>query len=257
MKVVILAGGFGTRISEESTIKPKPMINIGDTPVLVHLLRYFYENGYDDFIICGGYKCEYIKNYFHNYNIINSDLTIDNREGKNTYHINNKSEKWRISIVDTGINTQTGGRIKNIESFIGEDESFIMTYGDGLSDINLISLVNEYNKSDSIVTLSSYQKESKFGILNLDGDNVMEFSEKSISGGGWINAGFMVLNKEIFKYIKNQSDSFEFDILPIIAKLKKLTTYKHTGFWKCMDTLKDKNEFEDIISSGNIPWKKN
>lgn len=253
MKVVILAGGFGTRISEESIIKPKPMISIGETPILVHLMRFFYKNGFNDFIICGGYKCEYIKEYFWKYNLINSDFTIDNIDNKNKIiYQNNYSEKWKITIVDTGIETQTAGRIKAIEKYL--DSDFIMTYGDGLSDVNLKELIKKHNETNSFVTLTAINTHSKFGILNLENDKVKEFAEKSSTGGGWINAGFMVVKKDALQYIKGSLDSFEFDTLPQIAKDGKLSAYKHNGFWKCMDTLKDKNEFEEMIKNGKIPW---
>ncbi|MGL4951348.1 MAG: glucose-1-phosphate cytidylyltransferase [Mycoplasma sp.] len=256
MQVVILAGGFGTRISEESIIKPKPLIEIGGTPILIHLMRFFYKQGYTDFIICGGYKCDYIKEYFYKYNIINSDFTIDNKDEKNKFYINNsKSEKWKVTVINTGKETQTGGRIKRVKEYITSD-NFFMTYGDGLSDVDLTKVLEKYNESKSIVTLTSVQRESKFGVLEFDGTNISTFAEKTMSGGGWINAGFMILNKEIFNYIDGDDSSFEFDVLPKLAKINKLTGYKHCGFWKCMDTLKDKNEFEEIVMSGNIPWKK-
>lgn len=254
MKVVILAGGFGTRISEESMIKPKPMINIGDVPILIHIMRFFYKNGFNEFVICGGYKCEYIKEYFWKYNIMNSDFTIDNLEGKNSIVNNNSfSEKWKVTIVDTGKDTQTAGRIKLVEKYL--DGDFLMTYGDGLSDVNLNRLLEEHKKNNGLVTLTAVKTHSKFGILNIKESIVEEFAEKTALGGGWINAGFMVIKKEALDFITNSQESFEFDILPKIASSGKLFAYKHEGFWKCMDTLKDKNEFEELISKGVPPWK--
>lgn len=254
MKVVILAGGFGTRISEESMYKPKPMIELDGTPILIHLMRYFYHKGFNEFIICGGYKCEYIKEYFWKYNIMNSDFILDNTKNNEIIIKNSFSEKWKVTVVDTGMKTQTAGRIKKIEELVGDE--FIMTYGDALSDINFDNLKATHKNNKGLITITSTPTYNKFGVLDLDGEKVNTFAEKSNSKLTWINAGFMIINKEVLKLIKNDLDSFEFDILPKIAEKGQLFTYKHEGFWKCMDTLKDKNEFEELIKEKKTPWMK-
>lgn len=255
MKVVILAGGFGTRISEESNIKPKPMIEIGEKPILLHIMEHYSKYGFDEFIICGGYKQYYIKEYFSNYYLHNSDVTFDfSNSGQITYHKSN-CNNWKVTVVDTGLETQTAGRIKRIQKYIDGD-NFLLTYGDGVSNVNIDEIIKEHKKG-TIVTLTTIQPGGRFGTIGINANNqVKSFSEKSKSDGGWINAGFMVVNKDVFKYIKKDSESFEFDILPILAKEGKVRCYKHNGFWKCMDTLKDKNDLEAMWNKGEAPWTK-
>lgn len=256
MKVVLLAGGFGTRISEESCLKPKPMIEIGDYPILLHIMKYYYSFGHNEFIICGGYKSFYIKNYFSTYMLKQSSVSFDTREELQINFIDNNVEKWKVTIIDTGLKTETGGRIKRIKEYLDDDEEFLLTYGDGLSDININELINQHKKSDALVTLSSIQIKGRFGSLDISDNLVNNFAEKTKEDGGWINAGFMVINKKAFDYIDGDETSFEFDVLPKISKLSKLEAYKHNGFWKCMDTLKDKNDLEKILESGEAKWVK-
>ncbi len=255
MKVVILAGGFGTRISEESELKPKPMIEIGGKPILLHIMEHYSKYGFNEFIICAGYKQYFIKEYFSNFFLHNTDVTFDlANNGKTIYH-ESHCKNWKITVVDTGLETQTAGRIKRVEKYIDGDE-FLLTYGDGLSNVDLGKLIKSYSK-DKLVTLTTIQPGGKFGVIDIDGDsNVKAFNEKTKNDGGWINAGFMIVNKKALSYIKDDSESFEFNILPILAKEGKVSCYKHDGFWKCMDTLKDKNEFEELWKKGNAPWIK-
>ncbi len=253
MKVVILAGGFGTRICEESNIKPKPMIEIGGKPILLHIIEHYSKFGFNDFIICAGYKQYYIKEYFSNYFLHNSDVTFDfSNNGAITYH-KSKCNNCKITVIDTGLETQTAGRIKRIEKYIDTD-NFLLTYGDGLSNVDIYKIL-ETHKQGTLVTLTTIQPGGKFGVINIGDDNIVtSFNEKTKLDGGWINAGFMVLNKEVFNYIKNDFESFEFDILPLLSKNGMVKCYKHMGFWKCMDTLKDKNDLEEMWNKGDAPW---
>lgn len=252
MKVVILAGGFGTRISEETVVKPKPMVEIGGEPIIVHLMKNFYNQGYKDFIICAGYKAQYIKEYFLKFNILNSDFKIDEFNKINI--INDNKYKWNVSIIDTGLESETWHRISKVKSLIG-NEPFIMTYGDGLSDIEMSKVKDVFLKNNSLITISSFNKNNKFGNLKTNGDIVTEFIEKG-NDDIWINAGFMIISNKIFDEQDDKNISFEFDVLPKLAKKGAVSTYKHHGFWKCMDTLKDKNEFEEMILNDECPWKK-
>ena len=254
MKVVILAGGFGTRISEESYLKPKPMIEIGGMPILWHIMKMFYQYGYDDFIICAGYKQHIIKEWFANYYLHRSDITFDFSQNNKMIIHSNYSEAWKVTIVDTGLETLTGGRIKRIKKYIN-DETFIMTYGDGLSDIDVKSLVEFHNSHKRIATLSAVIPQGRFGMMDIDGDVVKTFREKSREDVGWINGGFMVLNKEVFDYIDGDLISFEKEPLEKLAKEEQLCCYKHSGFWQCMDTMRDKEYLEKEWATGNAKWK--
>lgn len=255
MKVVILAGGYGTRISEESVIKPKPMINIGNMPILLHIMKYYYSQGFNEFIICAGYKQEFIKQYFDNYLVNNCNIQFDfTNSFKKTFLDDSNVEKWKISVIDTGINTQTAGRLLKIKKYLNNDENFFFTYGDGLSDVNLNNLLKFHLKNKAICTLTSVSKQERFGTLTLNDEKITDFSEKKMNGG-WINAGFMVLNKKIFDYLSSDLESFEFDILPKLVLSNSLYAFKHNGFWKCMDTLKDKNELEKIWEEKEAKWK--
>lgn len=255
MKVVILAGGLGTRISEESYLRPKPMIEIGEKPILWHIMKIYSFYGYNDFIICAGYKQNIIKEWFANYYLHNSDITFDFRNGNNNMMVhNNISEPWKVTIIDTGFNTLTGGRLKRIEKYIG-NETFLMTYGDGVSDVNINQLIKSHDKQNSLCTLTVVQPEGRFGILDLDNNQVLSFREKSKEDMGWINAGFMVIEPEIFNYIKDDNTVFEKEPLETLAKEKKLTCYKHKGFWQCMDTMRDKENLEKLWKENMAPWK--
>ncbi len=254
MKVVILAGGFGTRLSEETHLKPKPMVEIGGKPILWHIMKVYSAYGFNDFIICLGYKGYVIKEYFANYFLHMADVTIDLKNNKIEVH-SAKAEPWRVTLVDTGLNTMTGGRIKRIQKFIG-DETFMLTYGDGVGDIDIKTLVEFHKKHGQYATVTAVQPSGRFGALELDEkDNVLSFREKPRGDGAWINGGFFVLEPAVFDYIEGDETVWEREPLENLAKDGQLVAYKHRGFWKCMDTLRDKNELEKLWQSGNPPWK--
>ena len=255
MKVVILAGGFGTRISEESHLKPKPMIEIGDKPILWHIMKIYSYYGYNEFIICAGYKQHIIKEWFANYYLHNSDITFDfSQDNKMIVH-NNIAEPWKVTILDTGLNTMTGGRVKRVERYIDED-NFLLTYGDGVADIDINSLIKKHLNSNNIATITAYNLTTDKGILELNDDgNVSEFREKDDLDGSLINAGFLVCHKEIFKYIDGDSSVLEKDVLTSLSKENKLGAYIHDGFWQCMDTQREKAKLEALWNSNNCPWR--
>lgn len=255
MKVVILAGGFGTRISEESMYKPKPMIELGGYPILWHIMKYYSSFGFNDFVICAGYKQHVIKEFFANYFIHTSDITFDFTNGNSVEVHDMHSERWKVTVVDTGINTMTGGRIKRIRKYIDED-IFMLTYGDGLSDVNLNDLLLFHKKHGRIASITAVQPGGRFGILSIDSnDLITNFAEKKLEDGGWINGGFMVLSNKVFDYIENDRTIFEKEPLENICKDNELVAYRHFGFWKCMDTLRDKNALEELLDSNAAPWK--
>ena len=256
MKVVILAGGRGTRISEESVVKPKPMIEIGEYPILWHIMKYYSSYGYDDFIICCGYKGYVIKEYFANYFLHHADVTFDFRNGNEMEVHENVAEPWKVTLVDTGIDNQTGSRIKQIQKYVG-NEKFMLTYGDGVSDVDLDRLIEFHNLSKTTATMTAVQPGGRFGVLDIDAfASVSKFTEKAKEDGGWINGGFMVLEPEIFDYIPNGNNViFEREPLENLAKDGKLKAFKHNGFWQCMDTMRDKIILNSMWESGNAPWK--
>lgn len=254
MKVVILAGGFGTRIAEESHLKPKPMIEIGEMPILWHIMKQYSHFGYADFIICAGYKQSVIKEWFANYFIHTSDITFDFGNGGAIEVHNKHSEPWKVTIVDTGLNTMTGGRLKRVAEFIG-DETFLMTYGDGVSNVNIGDLIKFHKANKKLATITAIQPEGRFGYIDLDGNQVLSFREKSEHDTGWINAGFMVLEPKVLDYIDGDSIMFERQPMEQIASEGQMVCFKHTGFWQCMDTLRDKEKLEKLWNSGNAPWK--
>lgn len=256
MKIVILAGGFGTRISEESHLKPKPMIEIGDAPILWHIMKYYSCFGFNDFIICCGYKGYVIKEYFADYYLHRSDITFDFSNGNEMIIHNNVAEPWRVTVVDTGLYTQTGGRIKRIKKYIG-NETFMMTYGDGVSNIDIHKLVKQHKSTNNIVTLSAIQPGGRFGVLDIDENDrkVIGFREKATEDAGWINAGFMVMEPAVFNYIKEDKTIFEREPLENLSAEGKLGVYKHYGFWQCMDTQRDKYHLESIWEKNMAPWK--
>lgn len=255
MKVVILAGGFGTRISEESSERPKPMIEIGGMPVLWHIMKYYSHFGFQDFVICCGYKGNIIKDFFADYYLHNSDITFDFKTGGELAIHNNVAEPWTVTLVDTKLNTMTGGRIKRIEPFITEDE-FMLTYGDGVADVDLHALLECHRRSGKIGTLTAVQPESRFGILDVDADgSVRAFREKERVDVGWINGGFMVMNRKIFQYIEGDNTVFEKEPLERLAREGQLQSYRHSGFWQCMDTLRDKRKLDELWSGGHAPWR--
>lgn len=254
MKAVILAGGFGTRLSEETITKPKPMVEIGDKPILWHILNIYSYWGINEFIICLGYKGYMIKEYFVNYHLHNCDITVDIKSGEIYYH-NNFNQDWKITLVDTGLNTMTGGRIKRIQKYVS-NETFMLTYGDAVADININELYKSHIKSNKIATVTAVRPPGRFGTLIIDNENnVIEFIEKPAGDGAWINGGFFVLEPEIFNYIKDDTTIFEREPLERLAKENQLNAYKHYGFWKAMDTLRDKIELENLWNSGIAPWK--
>jgi glucose-1-phosphate cytidylyltransferase len=253
MKVVILAGGIGSRISEESVVRPKPLIEIGGMPIIWHIMKIYSSYGFKDFIICCGYKGYLIKEFFSNYFLHSSDLTIDLENDKIIYH-EKKKESWKITLVDTGENTSTGGRIKKIKNFITE-ENFCLTYGDGVSAVNIKKLVNFHIKNKKKATLIAVKPQGRFGLLKLKGNKVEQFLEKPLGDGGWVNGGFFVLNKNIFNYIRSEKTIWEREPLERLSKNNQLISYKFNGFWYAMDTLKDKNYLENLWSSGKAPWK--
>ena len=257
MKVVILAGGLGTRISEESHLRPKPMITIGDQPILWHIMKYYSCFGFQEFVICCGYKGYMIKEYFADYYLHRSDVTFDFTEGNRMTVHSNVAEPWKVTLVDTGLNTQTGGRIKRVERYIG-DEPFLLTYGDGLGTVDLNALLDQHRKSGKTVTLTGVQPGGRFGVLDLDeqGSTVTGFREKAREDGGWINGGFMAMEPEVFRYLSAEEDCvLEREPMEALAAEGRLGVYKHEGFWQCMDTQRDKILLEDRWERSNAPWK--
>ncbi|MEI7690649.1 MAG: glucose-1-phosphate cytidylyltransferase [bacterium] len=253
MKVVILAGGLGTRISEETSVKPKPMVEIGDKPILWHIMKIYSQYGFNEFIICLGYKGYYIKEWFSQYYLHNSDVTFDLGKNEVCYH-KNHGEGWKVTLVDTGDNTMTGGRIKRVKDYIG-DETFMVTYGDGVADIDLNKLIDKHKKHGKLATVTSVVPEGRFGVLRIKEDaRVEEFSEKT-DNQARINGGFFVLEPEVFNYISSDEMPFEKDPLETLAKEGNLYNYSHEGFWKPMDTLSDKKKLEAMWLSGKAPWK--
>ena len=255
MKVVLLAGGLGTRISEESQYKPKPMIEIGGMPILWHIMKLYSAYGFNEFVICAGYKQHIVKEWFADYFLHTSDITFDFTNGNEMIVHNMHTEPWKVTVVDTGLNTMTGGRIKRVQPYIG-NETFMMTYGDGVCDVNIAELMKFHNSHGKTATLTSIMLEQQKGVLNIAQDNsVRSFREKKISDGAPINAGFMVLKPEIFDYLKDDSTVFERDPLEKLAAKGELMSYKHKGFWQCMDTKKEKDTLEELWASGQAPWK--
>jgi glucose-1-phosphate cytidylyltransferase len=255
LKVVILAGGRGTRISEESYLRPKPMIEIGGNPILWHIMKIYSHYGFNEFIICLGYKGYMLKEYFADYYLHTSDITFDFSDNNKMIIHNNIAEPWKVTLVDTGLDTQTGGRIKRIQKYIG-NEPFMLTYGDGVSDVNILKLVECHRQNHSLVTMTAIQPGGRFGVLDINQQNtITRFVEKDRENGGWINAGFMVVEPQTFDYIENDATLFEKDPLETIASQNLLQAFKHKGFWKCMDTQRDKLILEELWSSKNPPWK--
>lgn len=255
MKVLLLAGGFGTRLSEETDLRPKPMVEIGGKPILWHIMKMYSKYGFNDFVILLGYKGYYIKEYFANYFLHQSDVTIDLKNNEMKI-LNNSSEPWKVTLLDTGINTMTGGRIKKAQKIVGE-ESFMLTYGDGVSDINIESLVEFHKQHGQAMTMTSAQPDGRFGALDIGDDNkVLEFKEKPKGDGSWINAGFFVCKPEVFNYISSKDETiFEQEPLKNLSKDGKIFTYKHNGFWMPMDTLRDKNTLNKLWDTKKAPWK--
>jgi len=253
MKVVILAGGLGTRLSEETSIRPKPMAEIGEKPMLWHIMKIYSHYGFNEFVICLGYKGYMIKEYFSNYFLHNCDVTFDMRTNDMCVH-QNVNEPWKVTLVDTGPETMTGGRVKRIAPYV-EDEAFMLTYGDGVADVDVAALVAFHQAHHKLATLTAVQPLGRFGALDVDGDAVLSFREKPIGDGDWINGGFMVLEPEVLERIESDETVFEADPLQSLAADGQLEAYRHTGFWQPMDTLRDRTHLEKLWDSGSAPWK--
>lgn len=253
MKVVILAGGRGTRFSEETGTIPKPMIEIGGKPIIWHIMKTYSHFGFNEFIICLGYKGYIIKEYFSHYFLHTSDITINMKKNDIRIH-DTKTEPWKVTLVDTGLDTMTGGRIKRIEKYTGRG-AFMMTYGDGVGDINIKNLVNSHRKSKKLSTVTIVQPPGRFGAMDVENNTIKSVLEKPKGDGSWINAGYFVLEPEIFKYIKGDETFWEREPMENLAKNKQMSAYKHTGFWKPMDTLRDKIELEKLWESNSAPWQ--
>jgi glucose-1-phosphate cytidylyltransferase len=253
VKLVILAGGFGTRLSEETNLIPKPMLEIGGKPILWHIMKYYSHFGVTDFVILGGYKSHIIKEYFYNYRLYSSDIEIDLSTGEvvSFYHGN---ENWKVRIFDTGLTTMTGGRLKHARSVIG-DETFLLTYGDGLSNVDINKLIRFHNSHSGVVTITSVQPEGRYGALDIDDNVVNRFIEKPSGDGSWVNGGFFVCNKEIFDTISGPEIMLENEPFSLLANEGLLYTFKHYGFWKCMDTLRDKQYLNNLWDSNKAEWK--
>lgn len=255
MKAVILAGGFGTRLSEETNIKPKPMVEIGGRPILWHIMKIYSAYGINDFIICCGYKSYVIKEYFANYFLHMSDITFDMRFNQMNVH-RGYAEPWRVTLVDTGESTMTGGRLKKVKEHVG-NETFCFTYGDGVSNINIKELINFHQQQKTLATLSATQPPGRFGAIGLaqGQTKIVNFQEKPEGDGAWINGGYFVLEPEVIDFIADDSTVWEKEPLVKLAHMEQLSAYKHSGFWQPMDTLRDKNYLEQLWNSGNAPWK--
>lgn len=253
MKVLILAGGYGTRLSEETELRPKPMVEIGGKPILWHIMKLYSHYGFNDFIILLGYKGYYIKEYFANYYLHQSDVTFDMKNGQMEVH-NNTSEPWKVTLIDTGVNSMTGGRIKRASKYI-DNERFMLTYGDGVSDVNIKNLLDFHIQNNSKLTMTAIQPAGRFGALDLNGNKITDFVEKPAGDGNWINGGFMVCEPEILNYIEDDFTVFEQEPLKKLASQNVTNAFKHYGFWQCMDTLRDKFLLNQMWEENRAPWK--
>ena len=255
MKAVILAGGLGTRLSEETDTKPKPMVEIGGKPIIWHIMKIYSAHGINDFIICCGYKGYHIKEYFKNYFLHQSDVTFKMKDNSIKVHKNN-TENWKVTLIDTGENTMTGGRVKRVASYLSQEEAFCLTYGDGLSNVNISELIKFHQEHGLNATITATYPPGRFGALEISSENfVSSFKEKPIGDGGMINGGFFVLHPKVFDLIEGDDTVWEQEPLELLAKNNELKAYKHEGFWQCMDTLRDKKLLEELWESGNAPWQ--
>lgn len=254
MKAVILAGGLGTRISEETHLKPKPMIEIGGKPILWHIMKVYSAHGINDFVVCCGYKGYIIKEYFANYFLHMSDVTFDMAKNEMQVHHRN-AEPWRVTLIDTGEDTLTGGRLKRVFEYVKDDEAFCFTYGDGVADVDISALINFHKQHQKLATVTAVQPPGRYGALDMKDNLVNGFKEKPKGDGGWINGGFFILSPKCINYIQDDQSSWEGEPLTKIAQQGQLMAYQHTGFWQPMDTLRDKNQLEELWASNKAPWK--
>ena len=255
MKAVILAGGFGSRLSEETTLRPKPMVEIGGRPILWHIMNIFAANGVTEFIIALGYKGEVVKEYFINFHAFNSDISVDLASGAATVHEGNEQPNWKVHLVDTGLHTQTGGRLKRLRKWLESEEAFLYTYGDGVADLDLRELVKFHKAHGRLATVTTVRNPARFGRILFEGDRVSEFYEKPEASEGWINGGYFVLSPDAIDYIDGDETIWEREPVERLAHAGQLMGYRHYGFWSCMDTLKEKNMLEQMWASGKPPWK--
>jgi len=254
MKAVILAGGLGTRLNEETTLRPKPMVEIGGQPILWHILKIYSQHGINDFVICLGYKGYMIKEFFANYSLHTADVTFHMQENRMQVH-GNTTEPWRVTLVDTGENTMTGGRLKRIAPYVAEDELFCMTYGDGVGDVDITALIAFHRQHGKLATLTAVQPRQRFGVLQRQGSTITAFREKAQADGGWINSGFFVLSPSVLDRIQGDATTWEREPMEELASEGNLQAFEHTGFWQPMDTLRDKQQLEALWASGKAPWK--
>ena len=253
MKAVILAGGLGTRLSEETVLKPKPMVEVGGKPMLWHIMKIYSSHGINDFVICLGYKGYVIKEYFANYFLHTSDVTFDMQNNEMTVH-HKRSEPWKVTLVDTGEESGTGGRLRRVRDYLG-DEDFCFTYGDGVSNVDIKKLVEHHNSKNNLVTLTAIQPQSKYGLLSFNDDKITKFHEKPVDGGGWINGGFFVMSPKAIDYIDSDSMHWEHAPMTRLVSEGQVSAYFHNDFWHCMDTLRDKNQLDEMWSLNEAPWK--
>ena len=254
MKAVILAGGMGTRLAEETVVRPKPMVRVGPQPILWHILKIYSAHGVNDFVICCGYKGYMIKEYFANYGLHSSDITFDLGRGSMEVHASS-SEPWRVTVVDTGLQSMTGGRLRRVRKYLDPDEPFCFTYGDGVSDVNVTELVKFHRNHGKLATMTAIQPPSRFGVLAFDGERIVDFEEKPHGEGGWINGGFFVLDPKVIDYIDSDDMPWEHAPMRRLVDEGQLHAHLHSGFWQCMDTLRDKNSLQALWDSGEAPWK--
>ena len=254
MKAIILAGGFGTRLAEETDLRPKPMVEIGGKPILWHIMNIYSANGVNEFVIALGYKGEIVKEYFLNYYAINNDISVDLATGRTTIHDGNQPN-WKIHLVDTGLNTQTGGRLKRLRDWLAEDETFLFTYGDGVADINVAELLRFHRSHGRLATVSTVRSPARFGRIAFEDDLISEFYEKAAAAEGWINGGYFVLNAGVLDYIEGDESIWERAPVERLVRDGQLMGYRHYGFWSCMDTLKEKNMLEALWQTGDPPWR--
>lgn len=255
MKVVILAGGYGTRLSEETQVRPKPMVEIGGKPILWHIMKIYSHYGFKHFMPALGYKGEFIKNFFYNYVSNTRDFSVGLKSGEISFHENNSAEDWTVDLIDTGKDTMTGGRLLRLKAYLDKEENFMLTYGDGVSDLNIDKLLKFHKEHGKIATVTAVRPPARFGALEIENNQVVDFHEKPQVGEGWINGGFFVFKPEVFKFLENDQTILEQSPLEKLAKQGELMAYQHSGFWHCMDTVRDRDVLDKLIATGKAPWK--